>query len=554
MNKTRAAGLALTLALIPAFTQADPPPPPPRALGLCSGGGSAIEPPARGVRLMAGYGDARFKIRTDSADAQAFFDNGLQLGHAFAHHPALAAFEEAARRDPNCAMCLWGQAWAGGATINFTVDDKVQAKMAELMKRATVLAADGPQLERDLIAAMVKRYDHGGGAGPGDDAYAEAMYAIAQAHPDSDELAVLAADALMVPDAQHGATKNEPRVVALLEGVLKRSPDNVGAVHFYIHATEMSGFAARAEGPADRLERLAPKASHLVHMPSHTYYWVGRYEDALTANQRASVIDGQNAEAQGLADGAFGLFYHGHNVQYGTAGALMSGDGAGALAVGRPAIARVFAVKAPTAWEQLVAGTAYAAEGRFAEPASVLALPDPKHPYLQAMWRYARGEALARTGDVAGVKREAALVRRDADQLKDLGPYAGQMAEATDLARLVLEGRAAMLEHRPKDAVALFRKAAEKEEAKFTDITDPPMWWYPPRRDLALALLASGDAKGAADEARATLSRRVRDPVALAILASAERKLGMGEAANAHMAEARKAWVGEPKALELASL
>lgn len=541
------------MALIPAFTQADPPPPPPRALGLCSGGGSPTDAPVKAVRLMPGYGDATFKIATSSADAQAFFDNGLQLGHAFAHHPALAAFEEASRRDPNCALCLWGQAWAGGATINFGVDEKVQARMADLMKRATVLAADGPPLERDLIAAMVKRYDHGGGSGPGDDAYAEAMYAIAQAHPDNDELAVLAADALMVPDSQRNTTKNSPRIVALLEGVLKRSPENVGAIHFYIHATEMAGFAARAEGPADRLERLAPKASHLVHMPSHTYYWVGRYEDALTSNQRASVLDGQNAEAQGL-EGPFGLFYHGHNVQYGTAGALMSGDGAGALAVGRPAIDYVLKAKTPSAWDQLVAGTAYVAEGRFGEPAAVLALAEPSQPYLQAMWRYARGEALARTGDIAGLKREAALVRRDAGQLKDLKAYAGQIAQATDLAALVLEGRAAMLEHRYTDAARIFRKAAELEETKFNDITDPPMWWYPPRRDLAVALLASGDAKGAAAEAHATLTRRVHDPITLAILARAERKLGMGEAADAHLAEARKAWAGDAKALEIASL
>ncbi len=549
---TRAAGLILALSLIPAFTEANPPPPPPRALGLCSSGGSPTEAPAKVARLMPGYGDATFKIRTPSADAQAFFDNGLQLGHAFAHHPALAAFEEASRRDPNCAMCLWGQAWAGGATINFTVDDKVQARYAELMKRATVLAADGPQLERDLIAAMVKRYDHGGGAGPGDDAYAEAMYAIAQAHPDSDELAVLASDALMVPDAQRNTTKNSPRIVALLEGVLKRAPDNVGAVHFYIHATEMAGFAPRAEAAADRLERLAPKASHLVHMPSHTYYWVGRYEDALTSNQRASVLDGQNAQAQGL-EGPFGLFYHGHNVQYGTAGALMSGDGAGALALGRPAIDYATTAKTPSPWDQLIAGTAYAAEGRFAEPAAVLALAEPKLPYLQAMWRYARGEALARTGDLAGLKRETALVDRSAEQLKDVGQYAGQMSQATDLARLVLEGRLALLEHRPKDAVAMFRKAAELEETRFTDITDPPMWWYPPRRDLAVALLAAGDAKGAAFEAHASLTRRARDPVALAVLARAERAQGQKDAADAHLAEARKAWRGAPGALDLAA-
>jgi hypothetical protein len=144
-------------------------------MGLCSGSAPTTDAPAKAVKLLPGYGAATWKIRTPSADAQAFFDNGLQLGHAFAHKSAVAAFEEAARRDPNCAMCLWGQAWAGGATINYTVDDKVQADMAELMKRAEVLAADGSPLEKALIAAMKARYEHGGGKGPGDAAYAKAM-------------------------------------------------------------------------------------------------------------------------------------------------------------------------------------------------------------------------------------------------------------------------------------------------------------------------------------------------------------------------------------------
>ena len=50
------------------------------------------------------------------------------------------------------------------------------------------------------------------------------------------------------------------------------------------------------------------------------------------------------------------------------------------------------------------------------------------------------------------------------------------------------------------------------------------------------------------------MSKRVRDPVSLAILSRAERKLGMTEAADLHRAQARKAWAGDAKALELASL
>ncbi|MET3666954.1 hypothetical protein [Caulobacter sp. 1776] len=541
------------LALIPAFTQADAPPPPPNAMGLCSGSASTADAPAKVVKLMPGYGAATWKIRTTSPDAQAFFDNGLQLGHAFAHKAAVAAFEEAARRDPNCAMCLWGQAWAGGATINYTVDDAVQKKMAELMVRATVLAADGPPLERELIAAMKARYEHGGGKGAGDAVYAKAMDALARAHPNNDELAVLAADALMVPASLAGAKQNLPRAVELLEAALKRSPDSAAGIHFYIHATEMSGFTARAEPWADKLEGLAPSASHLVHMPSHTYYWVGRYEDALKSNASAAKLDMANAQAQGFAgeDGVYKLFYHAHNVHFGAAGALMSGDADGGLAIARPFLTRALKLEHGQAWDQSVAGTAYAVEGRYAAPEEVLALTEPTLPYLKAMWRYARGEALARNGDAAGVRRELAQVQLGAGALKPWGEFGAVGVDATKVARLVLEGRAAMLENNPKRAAKAFRKAATLEETRFADQTDPPMWWYPVRRSLAAALLVSGDAQGAADEARAALAKRPLDPVSLNVLAQAERKLGLVQAADGHAAQARRGWVGDLTKVDL---
>jgi tetratricopeptide (TPR) repeat protein len=543
------------MALVPSMTQADGMAPPILALGLCASGAADVAAAASSapVTLKSGYGKAGWKIATTSPDAQAFFDNGLQLGHAFAHHPALAAFEEAARRDPDCAMCLWGQAWAGGATINYTVDDKTQAKMAALMVRATALAAKGPPVERELIAAMTARYQHGGGKGPGDDAYAKAMDALARAHPDDNELAVLAADALMVPASLRNSKAGLPRAVELLEATLKRDPDNAPAIHFYIHATEMSGFTARAEPYADKLEALAPAASHLVHMPSHTYYWVGRYEDALQSNIRASRIDQANAAAQGFTgdDGAFQLFYHGHNVQFGMAGALMSGDAAGGLAVARQAIAYGPKLKPDDAWTQMVVGAAYALEARYAAPDEVLALAEPALPYPRAMWRYARAEALGRQGDVAGLRREAAQVELGKGQLKSFGGYAGQMAEATKLARMVLEGRAAMLDNHPEAAAKILRKAAELEEKRFADMTDPPIW-SPVRRSLAAALLASGDAQGAADEARATLVRRPADPVSLNVLAQAERWLGLTTQADAHLAQARKGWMGDLSKVTLA--
>ena len=130
--------------------------------------------------------------------------------------------------------------------------------------------------------------------------------------------------------------------MALLEGVLKRDPAYTPAIHFYIHATEAARVPALAEPFADRLATLAPRASHLVHMPSHTYYWVGRYQDAADANMRAVAIGIENAKALGMPtpDGVWGLPYHAHNVIFGLGGALEAGDTKTALYLGRPLVER----------------------------------------------------------------------------------------------------------------------------------------------------------------------------------------------------------------------
>jgi len=546
------ASLAAVLALIPAFTQADPPMAPDFRDSLCSSGSPGLDKAvAPAATILTGQGAARMTIRTRSPQAQAFFDNGLQLGHAFGHEDALAAFEEAARQDPDCAMCLWGQAWAGGATINFPVDRKTQGKMAALMRRATTLAADGPERERRLIAAMTLRYRHGGGVGPGDFAYAKAMEQLARENPEDVELAVLAADALMVPASLKGDMRVMPRAMALLEGALQRNPEDAGAIHFYIHATERGGVTARAEAIAHKLAAIAPGAGHLVHMPSHTFYWVGRYHDALTANAAAAQADAARARAKTQGElttqDIYKVAYHSHNVEFGAAGGMMSGDGAGAIAITRDILPMALAAPAKEVGPQRLAAVAYAALGRYGEPDAVLALTDPgvAKPFMRAMWRYARGEALARKGDAAGVRREAQAMKVSSRDLTTLGMGASRGAAQVEMARLVLEGRAAMLDNNPKAAITAFHKAAAIDDRNFKAFTDPPLWWYPIRRSEAAAQLLAGDATAAARTARASLLQRPSDPISLSVLAQAERQLGEGEAADRHLAQARQGWIGD---------
>ena len=483
--------------------------------------------------LMEGYGGGGFPITTSNPRAQAYFNNGMQLAHAFAHKAATEAMEEAVRLDPQCAMCLWGQAWASGPTINFGKSEDEVAKLADLADEAAGLAkTDGTDRERALIHALQLRYRNGGGGKAGDLNFARAMAALASRYAADDEIAVMAADAWLMTQADNAEEwkLNAGLAMPLLETVLKRNPDYTPAIHFYIHATEIAGVPALAEPYADRLAALAPKASHLVHMPSHTYYWVGRYEDAAKTNMRAVELGIDNAKRLGLPppDGVWGLPYHSHNVTFGLGGALEAGDADIALKLGRPLVTVSQAKTQAAPFSQMIAANGYYAMARFADPAEVLALPEPKLPYLEAAWHYARGEAFARQGNVDGIRKEAATIHGVGGVLdKDDGSVQAQTM--TYIARNVLIGRAAMMDKHPSDAALAFAQAAELQESDdFTSVSDPPAWHYPIRRDLAAALLATGDLAGARREAKAALVYRPRDPGTLALLAT----LGVSTAAR----------------------
>lgn len=518
---------------------------PPAPVHMC---GDDVAPSTE--KILSGYGGGGFRITTASPQAQAFFDNGMQLGHAFAHQASIGAFAEARRLDPLCAMCTWGEAWASGPTINYTISAANVTKLKVLTDTAERRAAAGSIKERKLIAALQLRYVDGGGKGSGDVAFARAMDRLALAYPDDDEIATITADAWMIPASLREQRAKLPRAVALLETVLKRNPNYSPAIHFYIHATEMSGFPARAEPYADRLAALAPSASHLVHMPSHTYYWDGRYQDAVDANVAAVALGVANAKRLKLPDppGVWQLPYHPHNVQFGVGAALLSGDAKDAVALSGPFImAAAHYPKAP-AFAQMGGGTGYFAMGRFADTAVVMAMPDPGAavPFMQAYRHYARGEAMARIGNATAVRAEAVLIpdRVGVFSKEDQTLHATAMMR---IAKLVLTGRAAMLGKRPDLAATAYAKAVKIEESKlFDDLSDPPAWWYPVRRSLAAALLAANRPTDALREANAALKRRPLDPITTSVRADAKEAVGDTAGAAKDRTFARRNWHGDP--------
>jgi len=323
--------------------------------------------------------------------------------------------------------------------------------------------------------------------------------------------------------------------LALLDNVLKQRPDDTGAIHYYIHATEFDGRAEDAIPYADKLGRLAPAASHLVHMPAHTFFHAGRYEDAAMVNAKAIEADADWLKAGGdpyaPADPEAVPMYYIHNLAFGLAGALMSGDGELALKYYDVSQKKVWKDDAPPP------GRVFVALGRYA-PDRALQIPeqtgkDAKHFIYR---HYARGEAFLTKGDVAAARIEA----------KAIGAVKGaDGAPEQTIARKVLEGRIAMAEGRPENAAKSFESAAKLQEARLSGYMDPPSWWYPVRRSVAAAYLKARDYKRAEAEAEKSLKAWKHDPLALWVLGNAQLgagHLGQGEAT---MSEARDLWRGD---------
>jgi hypothetical protein len=282
-------------------------------------------------------------------------------------------------------------------------------------------------------------------------------------------------------------------------------------------------------------------------MPSHTYFWVGRYRDAARANLDAIAADEAWIRQAGWSKPDWDLDYFGHNVRFALGGALMAGDADAALIIA-DRYGQAPASEIANAWGQSGVGAAWFAWGRHGDPAAVLAMPMPPadKPFLVAMHHYGRGEALARQGDARGARAEAARIRPSGHSM-----LRTQMA----IAREVLLGRADMLDGRYMSAAGHFRKAAARQEKVFGNHGDPPVWWYPPRRSLAAALLAAGRPNPALEEARAVLRYWKDDPMALVVVARAEAEMGRREASEAAMVKARAGWAGgDPATIAVAAI
>ncbi|BCH33791.1 hypothetical protein MesoLjLc_57210 [Mesorhizobium sp. L-8-10] len=274
--------------------------------------------------LWNDLGSLTYPISTKNSEAQSYFQQGLRQTANFNHAEARRAFGKAQRLDPSCAMCFLGEALVLGPNINVPMDPAANAPAIAALKKAQALASGASEKERELIEAVATRYSEDPAAERPklDASFADAMAALSDKYPDDLELAVLAAEAAMDTQPwdywEPGGKEPKGRTADVqkrLEGVLAKAPDHPWAIHLYIHLVEASDRPERAEPYADRLAALMPGAGHIVHMPSHIYYRIGRYADSLEANKAASKAD-ETYIAQTGAVGVYPIGYYSHNVHF----------------------------------------------------------------------------------------------------------------------------------------------------------------------------------------------------------------------------------------------
>ena len=472
--------------------------------------------------LIPGMGNHRHPIVTASSEAQLYFDQGFDLVFGFNHEEAVRSFRRAAELDPKAPMPHWGIAWALGPNYNLDVDEARADQANIAIVQALELSVGGSDIERAYIEAMAVRFP----MTPKPDRaalarkYSDAMRDLSRKYPDDLDAATLYAESLMNLRAwklwslDGKPAQRTEEIVAVLESVLAREPNHLGANHYYIHTVEASPMPGRALPSATRLDRLAPAAGHLTHMPAHIYARVGDQAAAARANEAGAQADREYFKIA-PADSFYGLAYFTHNLHFLADSEMMRGR----LASARRAADEVAGKMAPHTQmmpmiESLITMQASVLL-RFGRHDEVLALASPPatNPVEVAWWHFARGVALARTGKADAAAQERMALAEASAKVPPEALFGGTGLESARtvlaLAAMVLDARIAAANRSSAESIRFWTNAVAAADKLPYD--EPPIFFYPVRESLGAALLLNGKAEDAERVFRDDLARHPRN-------------------------------------------
>jgi len=515
--------------------------------------------------LMSGLGDLHHPVSTRNAEAQQFFDQGLRLIYAFNHDEAARSFQRAAELDPKLAMAYWGIAEAVGPNYNDPASADRFRQAHEAIQKAVDLSANAAPSEQAYIQAMALRFP----ADPKSDLrkaaenYHDAMREVSKKYPDDLDAATLFAESGMNLHPwglwHHDGTPEAgtEEIVATLESVVRRDPNHMGAIHYYIHAVEASPSPERALAGANKLASLAPAAGHIVHMPAHVYIRTGDYESAVKTNEEAAAVDQAYIKASG-AQGIYPMMYYSHNLHFIAMCSSMNGNYEEAKKTADMLAAHVGPhVKDMPPIEGFMT-IPIAVDVRFHRWDDILKMPqpDPAMKTTTAFWHFARGMALAGTGKAGEAEAEYKIV---ADAEKNTPedevfamPVNNKAKDIMKIAEKVLGAKIAMAKKDKAGAIAMLRDAVTIQDS--LKYGEPPDWFFPVRESLGAALLMNSDAAGAEKVFREDLDRNPRNPRSLFGLHQALEAQGRSYDAQFVDREFRTSWKGGNTPLKMDDL
>jgi tetratricopeptide (TPR) repeat protein len=422
-----------------------------------------------------GLGPFSRLVTTSSPEAQLYFDQGIQLLYAFAPVEAARSFREAWKRDPECAMCYFGEAWAWGSYLNGPMTSPDAPRAHAAITKALELAPDhANEVERAMIEAMAVRYEAVHDAGRRrelDERWAKAANELYVRYPTDLDAGFLAGESLMLLQPRRGTWDvNNPEVQEIhrvLETVLAQDITHPGACHLYIHATEPTVVPGKAEGCAEHLGRSIPGASHIQHMPSHTYNRVGRWGDAVRANTDAWHSDLKAAHGEGFA------IYPSHNLHMLLFAASNDGQGAVAIQAGKE-------------YADLMDGANFYEAltlFRFGRFEDIIELRDPPEgTVFRGLWDFGKGYAHLRAGDEGTARWYLHRIRTAMEADPD-DQFRGHTAtQLLGVVSALLEGEILRADGQLDEAIAVLREGGEIEDGLRYDEPEPlnfSVWqWY----------------------------------------------------------------------------
>lgn len=501
--------------------------------------------------LISGMGNLNHPVTTKNTEAQKFFNQGLTLVYGFNHAEAINSFEYAAKLDPDMAMAYWGIAYSLGPNYNLPADNVQRQQAWDAMKKAIILKKYASEKEKDYIDALSKRYSENISIDQKqlDVEYKNALKELHSKYPDDLDAATLYAESLMdLKPWQLWNSDGTPadgtlEIISVLEDVLKRDPNHVGANHYYIHAVEASNDPGRGLNSAKVLSTLVPSAGHLVHMPAHILFRVGDYEGASNANIMAINADNYYIKTYN-PQGVYPLMYYNHNINFLAASRTMEGNYSDAIKNANTIVENIkpgLSQMAPMI--QGLYANALMVMLSFNKWIEILNYPesDENLSLYSSILHYSRGYAFASTGSINDAKEELRKLKDAKINVTDeimAGNSKGSLI--AEMLVNLLNGKISWSEGDKNKAIDYYKTAVEQENQIPYD--EPPEWYPSVRITLGGALFNSGQYAEAEQVYKDELKKYPHNGRGLFGLMSSLKAQGKNDEASKIEEEYKTAW------------